>query len=288
MRRSTLLLLVVTLLAFPLFAAPAGAQEFTFQDIPWGSDVRSTVRQLAGLGYARDDAGSQPGELLFENDEGLQLIASFAAGRLVGIRTFVLGSEAQVEALWEAFLSGYAADYGRPDVEEEGQYVWWRRETALSVSVLEAEDGAFFVVQFSGPGYNEEVDRRAAQGGAVAGANAYPPLDPRWQVVGDMGRFRSAFDRNTIQPQGGRVLRVWVRDDYSGARRGAVEYDQVLSQVDYDCARNRLRVVTHSYRLQGRLVETQPPAQSPEWMPIPPESIAERQLAAICQAGERR
>jgi hypothetical protein len=270
-----------------ILAAPAAAQGYVYRDIAWGSDPRTTTDKLAAEGFElEENFAPDEGEVMYNSAENPDVIAlaSFAGDRLVGVRV-VFGGE-NVDELFEQSVREWTGEFGAPDEEEERMVTWRRDDTAFSLLLGETDGGhRFLAAQYTGPGYDEEIQRRID---AMSAPIEYPALDPRWVVVPIERPVRSAFDRATVQAMGNRVFRVWLREDYGELQASPVEHDMALFQVDYDCAGRRFRVGAETYQRQGRLVHTETPAEPSDWIAVPPESVGEMIITAVCRAAERR
>lgn len=285
--RSIIRILFLAVLAAVAHAAPVAAQGFVYRDIAWGSDPQTTTEGLAQAGFEFDAENSEGlGELLYTSTEveGAMVFATFSADRLVGIR--IVFSAENVDELFETSMQERVEALGEPDEVEEGMATWIREDTDFSLMLNETDSGfRYMAAQYAGPGFHEEVERRMA---AEDASRPLPALESRWTVVVDTDAYRAAFDRTTIQPQGNRVFRVWMRNDYGIPQDEPVEHDMELDQLDYDCAGRRFRAVAATFQLEGRLVHSTTPETVSAWVPVPPESLGETLITAVCQAAERR
>lgn len=284
MRRTVLfILLALVSLAF----APAARAQYLYGDIPWGSDVRTATEGLAAQGFILNtEFAPDEGELLYEGPEGVLGFATFAGDRLVGLRFIYLGTQDEVEDLFEQSLRDNRARLGEPQSEEDDMVGWESEGTWFTMMLGEVEAGPYFAVQYAGPGYGEEMGERTS-GGVQMGVEL-PPLEARWAVVQETQAFRTAIDRSTIVPQGNRIVRAWAREDYTVPRVSHISYDQVVYQMDYDCAQRRLRLVTAVYRLRGERMQADVAEPGEPWVATEPETSEERVLLAVCEAGRNR
>lgn len=285
MRRT---LLFVLLALASLIVAPAARAQFVYGTIEWGSDLRTTTEALAAEGYALNaEFAPAPGELLYEGSDGVLVFATFTGQQLVGLRFVFVGTQDEVEDLYAQTLQENLARLGEPQSEEDDVVAWESEGTWFSIMLGEVEAGPYLALQYAGPGYGEEIDRRTEQGITATGAEL-PPLEERWAVVQETEAFRTAIDRSTIVPQGNRILRAWAREDYAVPRVTHISYDQVVYQVDYDCAQRRQRLVTAVYRLAGERMQTDVAEPGEAWIALEPETSEERVLLAVCEAGRVR
>lgn len=268
-----------------LLAAPAAAQEFTYNDIPWGSDVKATTAGLARAGFTLDEEfAPDEGELMYVDDEGVFAFATFAGNRLVGVRIAWAGDADNVEDLFASTVEEGVRNMGEPDLEEDDAVSWQAGETAFTVMVAEGGEGPYIALQYAGPGFYEEIERRMA----AARAAGYPPLEARWQVAMENESYRTAWDRTTMQRMGNRVFRIWARDDYLDPQADPVQHDQATYQVDLDCAQRRVRWIASNFRMRGELVHSVTLPEPTAWTAAEPESSTESLVVAVCQAAERR
>jgi hypothetical protein len=283
---------ILRILPFALLAAfapavPLGAQGFVYRDIAWGSDFQTTTRQLEAEGYRlEEDYSPDEGEVVYTNpeNEAVLAMASFAGDRLVGIRIVVTSDN--VNDLFLQTLQEWFGSVGYPDEVEKEMAAWHREGTTFSVTLGETDSGLQFVAaQYAGPGYEEEIQRRID---AASQPVEYPELDERWVVALERPLQRTAFDRATVQAMGSRVFRVWLRDDYAQLQVDPVDHDMELHQMDYDCGARRFRIGAATYQLRNQLVHTDTPSEPSEWIPIPPESVGEQIITALCRVAERR
>lgn len=263
-------------------AAPLAAQdEFTFNDIPWGIDSRATTDALAPLGFVLNtEFTPDEGELMYEGQDDAVLLASFAGDALVGIRVSFAGEPGQVDEAFAQSIQEATENLGQPDEPDDDMVTWRRGETSFSLLRGESEHGiTFFTVQYGGPGYEQEIGRRIA---ALA-PHPLPELDARWQVIAQTEDRRISFDRGTVRPAGGRVLRAWIRNDYAAPdRRDGMTFDRTLDQIEYDCEQLRFRIFASTYHLGDRVVGSESPAQPSDWVSIVPETVGEDIIAAVC------
>ena len=117
-----------------------------------------------------------------------------------------------------------------------------------------------------------------------------PPLDARWGVIAESGDRRISFDRATVRPAGGRVVRVWIRNDYAAPdRRDGMTFDRTMDHIEYDCEQLRFRIVASTYHLGDQVVGNDSPAQASDWVSIVPETVGEDIITAVCATqGDRR
>lgn len=279
-------LLSAAVTAVLALAPPLAAQEeFTFSDIPWGIDPQATTEALAELGFVLNTGFSpDEGEVMYEGEDDAVALASFAGDVLVGIRVAYAGTPEQVEEIFERAVAEGTANLGEPEPPEEGVVTWRRGETSFSVTMGESEHGlTFFSLQYTGPGFEEEIARRIAR----MAPRPLPALDPRWTVVGETEERRISFDRTTLRPMGARVLRAWVRNDYAAPETDdGITFDRTLDQIDYDCGQRRFRLVASTYHLGDQVTGNDSPPEPSNWVSVVPETMGEDIIAAVCAAGD--
>jgi hypothetical protein len=284
---SILRILPFALLAVFAPAVPLAAQGFVYRDVAWGSDFQTTTRQLEAEGFRlEEDYSPDEGEVVYTDPENQDVLAmaSFAGDRLVGIR--IVATSENVDGLFDQTVQDWTESLGEPDEAEEGMAAWHSDGTTFSVALGETDNGLRFVAaHYAGPGYQEEIQRRID---AASGPVEYPALDERWVVALERPSQRTAFDRATVQAMGNRVFRVWLRDDYAQLQADPVDHDMELHQIDYDCGARRFRVGAATYQLRNQLVHSETPSEPSDWIPIPPESVGEQIITAVCRAAERR
>jgi hypothetical protein len=269
--------------------APAARAQFVYEDIAWGSDVRATTEALAAHGFVLNtEFVPDEGELLYEGADDVLAMATFADDQLVGLRFIYTGTADEVEDMYAQSVEDSRQSLGEPASEEDDVVAWESGDTWYSVMLGEVDAGPYVAVQFAGPGYSEEIARRTDGGGTPVAPRELPPLEERWAVVQETPEFRTAVDRSTIVPQGNRIVRAWAREDYATPRVMHISYDQVVYQMDYDCAQRRVRLVTAVYRLNGERMQNDVAEAGEPWTPMEPETSGERVLLTICEAGGRR
>lgn len=269
-------------LAVPLFAASVAAQnDFVYADIPWGSDAQSTTDALAAHGFVLStEFTPDPGDLMYADEDDVIALASFAGDALVGMRIVYSSTQEQIEEFFEGSVQEAVRRLGEPDESEDDMVTWRHGQTTFSIMVGESDSGLpFITVEYGGPGYEDEIARRIA-----ASAQPLPELDARWTVLDEDEERRMAFDRTTMRRAEGRVLRVWVRTDYTMPQPDeAGEYDRSVNQIEYDCDDRRYRLVSASTRLGDQVINAE--TLTTEWVAIVPETVGESVLTTICAAG---
>ncbi|HEX6038566.1 surface-adhesin E family protein [Longimicrobium sp.] len=282
MRLSSAISIAFAALAVSLAAGPVAAQDdFVYAEIPWGIDSRAATDALEAQGFVLNtEFTPDPGDLMFEDDQDVIALASFAGDVLVGIRIAYASSQENIEEMWERSVEEALRNLGDPDESDDDRVTWRHGETSFSIMVGESENGLpFITVQYGGPGYEDEIARR------VAGlARPLPELDARWTVLGEDDERRIAFDRTTLRRANGGVVRVWVRTDYTTpVTDESGTYDRSVNQVEYDCHDRRFRLVSASTRLGDELVASE--SVVTEWVAVVPETVGETVLATVCAAG---
>lgn len=281
-RPRSILRIALAALAVSLFAAPVAAQnDFVYAEIPWGSDAQSTTDALAAQGFVLNtEFTPDPGDLMYEDDDDVIALASFAGDALVGIRIVYSSTQEQIEEVIERSVEEAIRNLGEPEESGDDSFTWRHGQTTFSIIAGQSDSGVpYITVEYGGPGYEDEIARRIA-----ASAQPLPELDARWTVLDEDEERRMAFDRTTMRRAEGRVLRVWVRTDYTMPQPDeAGEYDRSVNQIEYDCDDRRFRLVSASTRLGDQVVNSE--TITTEWVAIVPETIGENVLATVCEAG---
>jgi len=158
--------------------------------------------------------------------------------------------------------------------------------TNSRLTVTAPADGEYWIAVSA---YDEdpgeyELALREAEDGPAADAGPAAELGDRWVPAGDASSFERYLDRTRVTSLGRGIYRVWVRsvyaepytDDYGDT------YDNVLSQMDYDCTRRRWRAVQVIQYLGQNLVwrsDTEPGV----WEDWVPDSVGETTGETVCR-----
>lgn len=275
MRRTVFILLAIVSVA--LAAVPARAQDFMFDSIPWGINRETAHEMMTERGFTYDTEWTPSAdEWLYRGDDGAEVFLTFAGVRLVGIRVGYGSTAEGAKDTYARMLAENTDRMGPPDGEEEGQVAWYSGDTGYVLMTGETEVGPYVAVQYLGPGYIQEVERRETVEGGT-----FPPLDARWFVTSQTEEFRTALDRGSMQTISPGVYRVWVRDDYDPSLREPVIHDQVVYQMEFDCGQQRLRLITARYWRRGERVHTVTPDPA-TWLLAEPETAEEESLRSTC------
>lgn len=269
-------------------AAPSSAagQGIGFRDIPWGSGPQTVTDRLlaAGMHPWEDEEGEEPspyGDLSFLYGEQASLTATFADGALVSFTSILEVADGTRDAAYREFREALIARYGPPDYEEELGADWRDGETALALSSRQDENSEYLSLMHMGPGYRAEYRRRLLAEGTL-----YAPLEPGWTVVSESVESRVAFDPATLAALGRGLVRASVRTDHVDLVHDPDLHDQSVREVEADCAKRCLRVLSAVY-LDGGEVCQQPPGQTGDWISTAPGSAEDLLVAALCAASGR-
>lgn len=160
--------------------------------------------------------------------------------------------------------------------------------TNARLTVTAPADGEYWIAVSAydeAPGAYELAVREAAGDDGEDRAG----LDERWVPAGETGTFERFVDRTRVAPQGASVYRVWVRSLYAEPYTDEYgdTYDNVLSRMDYDCARRRWRAVQVIQYLGNEVVwrSDDEPGTWEDWVP---ESVGETTGETACRVASDR
>lgn len=266
-----------------LGAQAAAAQKLAYHGIAWYVPVQSVREPLRALGFGfrmEMDGGDHE----FVRGDSAFLHAEVREGRLVG---FTLIDPARGEAVNERFhtlTDSLRAELGAPDeVVDEGTQpvrVWEAGLWSVRVQMARAMGQRAVQVAWRGPGWFDEMDRRAGR----------PPLPAGFTTVSLTPFLRMAVDTTVGGPRAAGSMRGRFRIEWfqpiTPSLDGVAQdpLDAVEYEMDFDCAARRTRLVSRSTFLEGRRQGTNRPQNQPWTTPRQPESHYARGLNAVCRA----
>jgi hypothetical protein len=265
------------------FAEAAAAQKLAYHGIPWGGPVDGVRGPLQAQGYAfRSEMDG--GDLQFARDDGTLLQAEARNGRLIG---FTLTDAARGDAVNERFhalADSLRAELGEPDesVDEGTQpaRVWEAGRWSVRVQISRATGERAAQVAWRGPGWFDEMDRRAGR----------PPLPAGFTTVTLTPFVRIAVDTTVNARRAAGSMRGRFRIEYFQPitpSLGGVAQDPLDAaeyEMDFDCAARRTRLISRTTFLEGTRQGTNRPVNQPWTSPSQPESHYARGLDAVCRA----
>jgi hypothetical protein len=261
----------------------AEGQKMSYHGIPWHIPADAVRAPLGAQGFTfRMDVGD--GDHQFAREDGTLLQAEMRDGRLVGFTRIDPVRGEGVAERFKALADSLQAELGAPDeVSEEGQqpyHLWEAGLWSVRVQVSRATGQRLVQVAWRGPGWFDEMERRAGRAPQPAGfttvsVTAFLRMAVDTTVRGPRaaGAIRGRFRMEYFQPITPRV------DGVDQAQMDAVEYE-----MDFDCAGRRTRLISRATFLEGRRLGTNRPQGHP-WQPVSqPESHYARGLDAVCRA----
>ncbi len=275
---------IAALLAVAAAARPAGAQRYTYQQIPWRLSADSVQARLAPLGFTPGGRGDE-GDLVFRRADGAQLRAELRDGRLVGVALFDPTPGPGVAARYRVLADSLRAAHGEPDVvdEEDSDLTLWEAGlTSVRMEIHRHAGQPYLQLSWRGPGWFDEMNRRGD----------LPPQPAGFTTVSQSQFMRMAVDTTGGGPRPGRTVRGRFRIAYYQpvtARVDGVEQeplDAVVYEMEFDCAGRRARLIARATNLEGRLTRDVRPS-SQAWSSPPPDSHYARGLDAVCRAARR-
>lgn len=157
------LFLAAAALAAAASAAPTAAQApFTYKRLAWGSDPGTVAAALAEDGFApHSQFAPVKGDRLYEAPNGVTAIASFADEVLVGVSLLYIADAGRVQDFYDHWVQESTRTLGDPAERADDRVSWRSGETAFTLELSESDSGARYVlIQWTGPGFEEEVARR--------------------------------------------------------------------------------------------------------------------------------
>ncbi|HEU4558959.1 MAG TPA: surface-adhesin E family protein [Longimicrobium sp.] len=281
MKHLRTLLIAATLLACAPADAADGAQEITFQKIPWNASPDVVRGRLEAQGYTY--GGVWQGGRAFLRPDSTYVVVVLRGGEHPV--AFFMGDQrrgARAEARFRALADSLQARLGQP-VDRRPESVRWEAGlTSVAVRLRASGDGKPEVqAVWLGPGW---LDEMAGQGDGPAVA----PLPAGYIAVSQDLDRRVAVDTSSISQLAGGALRARYRVDYPAARSDDGEpYDAVVYGMDFDCARGHIRMFSRTTLLAGRRQDTSS-ARGLPWRAAAGGSEEARVLDGVCRARGRR
>lgn len=280
MIRSPIRLLVVPLCV--CVADAATAQRHAFNGITWHAPAESIREPLRALGFAFS-AEMDGGDHAFTRPDGARLHAELRQGRLVGFTLIDAARGGEVDGRFHALADSLQALLGEPDeVQIEGQppmRMWEAGLTSVRVQISRATGERTAQVAWRGPGWFDEMDRRAGRSPQPAG----------YTTVSISPFLRIAVDTTVRAPRAQGSMRGRFRIEYfqpiTPSMGGVAQdpMDAVEYEMEFDCAGRRTRLLSRTTYLQGRQVRAER-WQNQAWTtPAQPEGHYARGLAAVCR-----
>lgn len=261
----------------------ASAQKMAYHGITWHVPLDSVRAPLRAQGFTfRAEMGEGDHELARE--DGAVLHAEARAGRLIGFTLVDPARGDGVNERFHALADSLQAELGAPDqVSDEGTQpvrVWEAGFSSVRVQVARATGERAVHVAWRGPGWFDEMDRRAGR----------PPLPAGFTTVNLTPFVRIAVDTTVRRTRAADVMRGRFRIEYFQPITPSVEgvaqdpLDVAEYEMEFDCAGRRARLVSRSTYLEGHRQGTHRPQNQPWTTPRQPESHYARGLDAVCRA----
>lgn len=261
----------------------AQAQKMAYHGIAWHVPVDSVRAPLQALGFGFQAEVDQ-GDHQFTRADDALLYAEVRRGRLVGFTLIDPIRGADVGERFAALADSLQAELGPPDeVHEEGQpplRVWEAGLRSVRVQVSRSTGERTVQVAWRGPGWFDEMDRRASR----------PPLPAGFTTVSLTPFVRIAIDTTVRGPRAAGAMRGRVRIEYFQPITPSVEgvaqdpLDAVEYEMDFDCAGRRTRLISRTTYLEGSRQGSNRPRNQPWTAVRQPESHYARGLDAVCRA----
>lgn len=275
--------LMIALAGVPCTDA-AQAQKLAFQGIAWHAPAESVREPLRTLGFTFGGEIAD-GDQSFTRDDGARLIAQMRAGRLVGITLVDPARGEAVDGRFHALADSLAAELGVPDeVVDEGTQpvrVWEAGRWSVRVEISRATGERAAHVAWRGPGWFDEMDRRAGRAPQPAG----------FTTVSISPFVRMAVDTTVAGPRAAGAMRGRFRIEYFQPITPTVDgveqdpLDAVEYEMDFDCAGRRTRLISRTTYLEGRRTRADRPQGQAAWTtPRQPDGHYARGLDAVCRA----
>jgi hypothetical protein len=141
------------------------------------------------------------------------------------------------------------------------------------------QSGPYLIIATSYQGGSGGYALSIADGHSAVGA------DGRWHYIGmQSDSTRWWWDSRSLHSTGARHLDVWLRMDPSQPRQNSSGnyYDEQKILYGIDCSGRRMRVEAYSDYFLNRMVDSGD-FESAEWSHIPPNSMGEDVLDAVCE-----
>jgi hypothetical protein len=243
---------------------------------------------VESLGYTFDREAD--GDLQFRRDDGTWLRAHLRDGRVMGFMRIDPARGEQVPERFHALADSLQGVLGAPDevdAELDGRARENRRWEAglasVSLGIYRVRGQDQLEVTWRGPGWYDEMDRRAGE----------PPPPAGFTTVSVTPFLRMALDTTARGPRGAGALRGRFRIEYHQPVTPQVDgvaqapMDAVVYEMDFDCAGRRTRLVARTTYLGGRELGSHRP-QSQAWAVPQPAGHYGKGLDVVCRAARRR
>lgn len=274
--------LMVPLCVFAV-AEAAPAQKMAYHGMAWNVPAESVRARLQAQGFAfRQQVDG--GDHQFAREDGTLLHAEVREGKLMGITLIDPVRGAGVASRFDALADSLQAVLGAPDeAGDEGQpplRVWEAGLSSVRVQVSRASGERTVQVAWRGPGWFDEMDRRAGRAPQPAG----------FTTVSLTPFVRIAVDTTVRGPRAAGAMRGRFRIEYfqpiTPSVNGVAQdpLDAVEYEMDFDCAGRRTRLISRATFLEGRRLGIHRPQNQP-WAALrEPESHYARGLDAVCRS----
>ena len=270
--------------AFALLALPraAGAQQFRFQNVPWGITADSVRPRMEALGF-RHVRTYENGDMRFRSDADVVIGAAMEMGKLVHIvesHPLVSGS---LDARFSAVVDSLKQVYGTPDDTRPLAALWQRGFTYLQLHADSARGSEPAGIRFwwRGPGGDAAAMRRAGEG------DSFAPLDSAWLVLVSMPERRLAIETASISRRADGSYRTRIRIDHAQMQHDPTgSFDALIYGYDVDCAGNRLQMRSRTAFVRGRQVRSDGGATV--WVPTRQGTMQREVVRLVCEYVRRR
>lgn len=275
------LLIVPVCICAGVQAAPA--QKMAYHGIPWGVPADSVRAPLGALGFTFR-AEVDEGDLQFARDDGALLHAEMRAGRLMGFTLIDPARGEGVDERFRALADSLELALDAPDeIVLEGTQpsrLWEAGRWSVRVHIARAAAERTVQVSWRGPGWYDEMDRRAGR----------PPLPAGFTTVSLTPFVRIAVDTTVRGARAAGSVRGRFRIEYfqpitpSVAGVAQDPLDAVEYEMDFDCEGQRTRLVSRTTYLEGRSQRSDRPQRAQWTTPRERDGHYMRGLAAVCRA----
>ncbi|WP_420124987.1 hypothetical protein [Longimicrobium sp.] len=261
----------------------AAAQKMAYHGIAWHMPVAGVRTPVEALGFTFSSEVDQ-GDHEFNRADGARLRAEVREGRLVGFTLIDPARGNSVQERFNVLADSLQAELGAPDeMGAEGQppaRVWEAGLSSVRVEISRAAGERRVQVAWRGPGWYDEMDRRASR----------PPLPAGFTTVSLTPFVRIAVDTTVRVPRAAGAMRGRVRIEYFQPVTPSVEgvaqdpLDAVEYEMDFDCAGRRTRLISRTTFLDGSRQASNRPQNQPWTAVRQPDSHYARGLDAVCRA----
>ena len=267
-------------------AEAASAQKLAFHQIPWHAPAESVRAPLQALGFTfrQEIAG---GDHEFSREDGAVLYVGLRQGRVAAFTLFDAVRGDAVNARYLALADSLQAELGPPDeTVDDGPRqarTWEAGFSSVSVELSRYVGQPVVEVGWNGPGWWDEVDRRAGRAPQPAGYTSVR-VSPFLRIGVDTtvrgpnaaGSRRGRFRIEYFQP---------ITPSVDGVEQDPL--DTVEYEMDFDCAGRRARLIARTTYLGGRRLGSSRPHGQPWTTPSQPDGHYARGLNAVCRAARR-